>query len=225
MRYEVNYVGVDLGQVQDYSAVAILEYVFEYDLNEQGWTKQHTVSHLERFPLGTEYPVIVQRISTMFQDPRLKQYGRLIVDQTGVGRPVVDMLRKEKLNPIAVTITAGAETQESDYGMSFHVPKKELVSALLVLFQTGQLKILETLPDVDILVRELENFRAKVTLRGAEKYEAWREGEHDDLVLALSLAAWYTNREGKGDATMKAAMHREHRQENKPYNPLEYGVR
>jgi hypothetical protein len=32
--------------------------------------------------------------------------------------------------------------------------------------------------------------RVKVTLSGREQYGVWREGQHDDLVLAVALACW-----------------------------------
>ena len=45
-----------------------------------------------------------------------------------------------------------------------------------------------------MLVRELENFRAKITPAGRDTYEAWREGDHDDTVLATALACWFGER-------------------------------
>ena len=41
-----------------------------------------------------------------------------------------------------------------------------------------------------MLVQELENFRAKVTAARQETLESWREGRHDDLILAVAVAAW-----------------------------------
>jgi hypothetical protein len=41
-----------------------------------------------------------------------------------------------------------------------------------------------------LLVQELENFRAKVTTAKNEGLESWREGRHDDLILAVAVAAW-----------------------------------
>lgn len=36
------------------------------------------------------------------------------------------------------------------------------------------------------------SFRLKVNIAtGHDSYEAWREGDHDDLVLSTSLAVWY----------------------------------
>jgi hypothetical protein len=39
-------------------------------------------------------------------------------------------------------------------------------------------------------VKELESFRVKITASAHETFEAWRERDHDDLVLAVALAAW-----------------------------------
>jgi hypothetical protein len=87
-----------------------------------------------------------------------------------------------------VIITAGHEAAWGEGGL--HLPRKELVGVLQVLLQTRRLHIPRTLSEASLLVRELENFKAKVTLAGGDTMEAWREGEHDDLVLAVALAAW-----------------------------------
>ena len=60
-----------------------------------------------------------------------------------------------------------------------------------------QLKIGEGIPFADVLITELHNFRVKVNIAGRDSYEAWREGVHDDLVLAVSLACWYAFKEKK----------------------------
>jgi hypothetical protein len=38
------------------------------------------------------------------------------------------------------------------------------------------------------------SFKRKVTHAGHDTYEAWREGTHDDFVLAAALACWYAER-------------------------------
>jgi hypothetical protein len=60
-----------------------------------------------------------------------------------------------------------------------------------VLLQNGQLKIAEGLALRETLVKELLNFRVKINISTAhDSYEAWREGDHDDLVLSVALACW-----------------------------------
>jgi hypothetical protein len=75
------------------------------------------------------------------------------------------------------------------------VPKRDLVGALQVLIQTGRLRIAEGLRDARTLVDELLRFRVRINARTAhDSYGAWRECEHDDLVLALAVAVWRAER-------------------------------
>jgi hypothetical protein len=60
--------------------------------------------------------------------------------------------------------------------------------------QTRRLHIASGLAEAPLLVKELENFRVHVTLARNESPESWREGQHDDLVLAAALAAWMGER-------------------------------
>lgn len=178
--FERFYLGLDLGQAQDYTALAVLE--------KQG--EEYHVRHLERPRLGTPYPAIVERVRSLLSSGPLKGNTALVVDKTGVGAPVVDMFRKAGLRPVAVTITGGnVVTKEED---GYHVPKRDLVSTLQVLFQAGRLKVAAKLPQARLFVEELLNFQVKIDLRTAhDSYGAWREGTHDDLVLAVALACWY----------------------------------
>ncbi len=41
------------------------------------------------------------------------------------------------------------------------------------------------------MIKELQNFKIKFTRAGNDTYEAWRESDHDDLVLAAAMAAWF----------------------------------
>jgi hypothetical protein len=73
------------------------------------------------------------------------------------------------------------------------VPKRDLVAAVQVLLQNGRLKIAPELELAPVLKKELLNFRVKIDPKTAhDSYEHWREGDHDDLVLATALACWYS---------------------------------
>ncbi len=50
----------------------------------------------------------------------------------------------------------------------------------------GQVRVADGLPLASVLAEELAAFRVKVTLAGNEQFEAWREKDHDDLVLAVA---------------------------------------
>lgn len=184
------FIGLDLGQTQDYTALAVLE---RTGVAAQA---QYSVRHLQRFPLGTPYTAIVPAVARLASDPSLSGNVTLVVDQTGVGRPLVEMLMREPGIPslVPVTITGGHAVTIAADG-SRHVPKKELVTCLQLLLQGRRLKIARGLPDAEVLTQELMNFRIKITAAANETYGAWREGQHDDLVLAVALACWSAERE------------------------------
>jgi hypothetical protein len=154
------------------------------------------VRHLERFHLGTAYTEVAARLGALYRDPPLAQTP-LAVDRTGVGRAVTDLLNSAGVNGtlVPVTITSGHVVTLGETG-GYNVPKKELVSALQVPMQARRFEIARGLPFRELLARELENFRVKITAAANEVYESWREGDHDDLVLATAIAVWLGERCG-----------------------------
>jgi hypothetical protein len=183
------FAGLDLGQAADYTALAVMERprVTRQTRPEAGqWRPAYTLRHCARFELGTPYPNIVEQVTAMLGKPSVAGCA-LAVDQTGVGRPVVDLFRRVG-RPTAITITAGSESKQVAEG-EWHVAKRALVSTLQLLFQAGRVRIPQ-IPDRELLVKELLAFRVKVQPSGHESLEAWRERDHDDLVLAVALAAF-----------------------------------
>jgi hypothetical protein len=47
-----------------------------------------------------------------------------------------------------------------------------------------------TLPEAHTLVLELVTFKRKTKLVADDWLTEWREGDYDDLVLAVAIAAW-----------------------------------
>jgi hypothetical protein len=183
-------VGLDLGQTFDFSALAVVERsgpVEKPDL---------AVRHLQRYPLATPYTAIVSAVARLTSSPPMAGRCTLVVDQTGVGRPLVEMLLKEPGIPcvVPVTITGGHDAALMP-DRSFHVPKKELVTALQAPLVGRRLKVAAGIPDADILVRELSSFEVKITEAANETFGARRGGQHDDLVLAVALACWLARNE------------------------------
>jgi len=186
-------IAVDLGQAHERTAIVVMEHLQAQDREEP----EFHVRHIERFRIGTSYQTMIERIREQLSE-KLLSGSTLIIDGTGVGRPVVDLFKREGLSPAVAYITATG-TAERDYSRrEYRIPKVDLVSLLQVLFQDGRLKIAEGLPEAGILVQELLNFRAATGHRAAvDSIESWREGAHDDLVLATALACWWCE-EGTG---------------------------
>lgn len=186
------YLGLDLGQAHDYTALTIVR---KHPVPPPA---RYEVPWLERYPLGTSYPAIIAAVAGRCR--QLVAQGvregvpDLIVDATGVGHPVVDLLRRERLPVTLIDVTITGGDTATQQGRSWRVPKRELVSAAQVLLQSGRLKVAEALPDTATLTRELLNFQVKISEQAHDSYGAWREGTHDDLVLAVALACWYAER-------------------------------
>jgi hypothetical protein len=155
-----------------------------------------------RFPLHTAYPDVVAQVGRLLETPERPgstvcplRNCTLGVDKTGVGGAVVDMLRVARLpcRLCAVTITGGQHPHQE--GDCYSVPKKDLVGVLQVLIQSGRHKRDKNTKEGKLLIEEAKKFRAKVNVAtGSESYEAWRERDHDDLVLAVAIAAWLGER-------------------------------
>ena len=193
------WVGLDLGQSADYSAVAVVErhphppLAELASMKEAGSSPEYHLRHLQRWRLQTPYPRIVEDVVRLMGSPALGPPGmaKLVVDATGVGPPVVDLLLRAGLGPrlLACTITGGNDVISPAPG-EVHCPKRDLVSTLSVLLQARRLRISPELPDTRVLSEELANFQVKISATGRDTYGSWREGQHDDLVLAVALAVW-----------------------------------
>ena len=185
--------GVDLGQANDFTAITIMERIIEV-VDDEAQPSRYHVRHLQRLKTGTSYPDVVEIVGRLLKSlPHRDRAPALIVDATGVGRPVVDLMRKAGLYPVAVTITGGAN-ENSAGNFSHSIPKRNLVSCLQIALQSGRLKVARGLPEAETLIKELQNFKVKISLSGHDSYEAWRESIHDDLVLSASLAVWWAER-------------------------------
>jgi hypothetical protein len=216
------YIGLDLGQSADYTALAVIEeqafdgfsgtwvspanlhpdvLAHHYKRAKREGRPPHPplhLRHISRFELGTPYPDIVAHVKRMLDSlPIADMPTSLVIDKTGVGAAVVDSFVAAGMNPIAITIHGGgAVTMENARGKYAHrhyrVPKRDLVTTMQVLMQRRRLLIPAAIALGDVLKTELRNFRVKIDPRTAhDSYEHWREGDHDDLVLATAMACWF----------------------------------
>jgi hypothetical protein len=227
------YLGLDLGQARDFSALVIIEeqlfispewendvlHAQDYDKGlSAGWVSPslltpyqvgqalwHThrfgrpaepplqVRHLERYELGTRYTDVVEKVAaTVRSGPLRGMPAVLLIDKTGVGASVLDSFTHARIGAVAITLHGGSAVSRDPQRAGFRVPKRDTVTAAQVLLQNGRLKVAASLPEAETLKKELLNFRVKIDPRTAhDSYAHWRESDHDDLVLAVSMACWF----------------------------------
>lgn len=208
------HIGIDLGQTNDYTAIAIIEKLTAIDRRGQ-FSKVSDESEfhlrgLHRFALRKPYPQIVREVSgrlagSPFSIVKLPN-GQLmktstpiflVIDKTGCGAAVFDLFKEDRflesrVDVIGVSITGGQNVSNDNSG-SYNVPKRELILSLVVELQTGNLKIAKSMPEVQNLVAELRDFELRFTAKANETYNA-KNGQHDDLVLATALGLWSAKR-------------------------------
>jgi hypothetical protein len=182
--------GLDLGRPHEFTALSVLERTEVPTANDpRRMLRHYAVRHLERLPPATPFPEVFARLTEVFAAEPLRG-SRLVVDYTGVGQPVLDMLRKAKVGAkiIALFVTTGKRSSSDERG-GWWVPRQELAASLQVLLQSRRLRVAPALPESAMLARELAAFKVKVSTSSPEEMDAWRQGTHDDLVLAVAVAA------------------------------------
>jgi hypothetical protein len=185
--------GVDVGQAHDPTAVVVLQRAGD-------WGELIHLRHVERIALATSYPDQAKHLAELAARPPLT--GRVVmgVDATGVGRPVVDMLKPIVGCPLTpVVITAGTLSSADDRGW-LRVPKRDLIAGAQIALEQHQVRIAKSIPDVDILTAELAAYRVSINPdSGHDSYaNSARENPHDDLVLAFAVAVHVARRRGWG---------------------------
>ncbi len=197
------YVGVDLGQAQSHTAIAVVEraeLVFRdgpRDARTYSFPTetQYFLRHAERLRLGVAYTDVVERLRALVRRPALRGAGQVVVDATGVGAPVVELLRGSgglgcPLIPVVITSGEMGSAALAPDGVGYRVPKRDLVHGLVVAFENGVLRMAGDLGvALEVLVKELTSVRVR---RGGSSVSG---APSDDLVLALALAWWKARRE------------------------------
>jgi hypothetical protein len=173
--------GVDLGKSFDPTALAIIK-----KCHADSGKPIFECGFLTRLPLQMTYPAQIAHIGGLLA--RLRGPCEIVIDHTGVGKAVADLFQIAGMATVNVTITGGDAV--TSQGLDFHVPKLSLVSRLQALFHTGQLKVYRSLPEAQVLIEELQSFQASVTDSGFWRFGARGSNKHDDMVLALAIAAW-----------------------------------
>lgn len=221
--------GLDIGRQHDPTALALLWR--EMTLLGSQLEPRYLVRYLERVPLGTAYPQMVRDVRETLD--LLPSAYDLIVDATGVGLAIVDLFKdmpealRQRLSqsptwpvpasyrPIALTLVPGRQTTGVS-ATEWHVPKRDVVFKLQVAVQQGRVQVAQGLPLAPMFDKEITNFELRFSAKREEdQYGAWREGEYDDLLLAVAIAVWWGERTAPRQLLQSQQTHARH-----PGNPL-----
>ena len=192
------HIGVDLGKRRDFSAFGCLELswvntgrcpvTFAWN-----FVPSLALLALDRFPLGTDYEdiprMLGRRVDQINALPRAYLDGvpgkNVAIDGGGPGPPVIDRIRRrlrDQVNVRPVFITGG-NTQSSLSDGYTGVPRRMLISNVLLLLSNGTLELPPDLDHCETLEEEFSN------LSGGSSQPVTSDA-HDDLVMALALGVW-----------------------------------
>ena len=178
------FVGVDLGKRENPSAIVVLErfeVMPEYTdvLRGAGLSRRYVVRQAERLALGTPYTEVVKRVKQVVTAVMARMPSsscNLVVDESGPGVPVVEMMRAAGMGCAicGYTITNGAAATGSS------VPRAEIVTRVQLMLEQEELEIAEGCRDAAAIEREMTYLQ----LSGKAS------GENDDIAMGLALVCW-----------------------------------
>jgi hypothetical protein len=147
--------GIDIAKQADWTVVSVFCATCGYELE------------LERFN-KIDYPYQLERIRAILEKWNV---GRAMIDETGVGSPIVDQLRRDL-------------GQTDLIGLIFtNRSKQELIENLSLGFEKEEAQWL----NIPVATLELEAYERSVTVTGRSQYSA-PVGLNDDTVIARALA-------------------------------------
>jgi hypothetical protein len=195
LRYTI---GVDLGKSRNHTALVVLErnyYTATADEFIRSGTRgfqgedRYTVVAADRLSLGTTYPMVaswVQSVAKEYGD----HLGSVVVDASGVGSAVMDLLNRADLGvrPTGIVITGRQASAEGVVGAGGRtvagyktVSRTDLLTKLQVAIQEKRFQF------DSAKCREWDAMRRELSLL---QLEGKRSGTQDDLAFALALAVW-----------------------------------
>ncbi len=184
-------IGIDIGKRHDPSAIVVA--VAESREN----ITHYMIPFLTRLALDKSYPDQVGEMVSICRSAA-KQFRKgggtkspaIMVDVTGVGDAVVDMLDPELKNVgvLHPCRFAGGDQLTRNH-RDFRIGKDHFISRLQVLSEAKVIHLPGQLAEAKQLSQEMLDFDIDVDeTSGKATYGAIRPGTHDDMVTALGLA-------------------------------------
>jgi len=168
------YAGVDFGKLEDYSVITILK-------QENDTLK---LVYLHEFPQGTPYSSVIGHV---VRDNKKFELRKILVDQTGVGEPVLEELKAQQVQNVE--------------GLTFTVKtKEELLTSLRLAMEQGRLRI----PYHRRLAEQINEQQYAYSKSGHLTF-SHPAGSHDDMLWALSLAVYAATTGRKGPSQLVRA--------------------
>lgn len=178
--------GFDPAQLFDYTALSALEVTYE-----PGQDAIYRLVNLER-KQRVSYPLLVEWVCSALRTPAFldgaSEPPKIVLDSTGVGIAVRDLIEQKNVPLISIMTTASNGLSRDQDG--YRVGKARIYGKFFTAFDAGRLHINKEHPHFEPLYQELKSFKSKLSTAGNALFEA-DMGAHDDMITAIALPVWY----------------------------------
>jgi len=163
-------IGWDIAKSRDWSVVTVIDtdavLVLKGEDSRSYDTRVPRVVAFDRFN-SLRYDIQATRVEATW-----KRYGGyILLDSTGLGEPVYDMMQQKSIPCAPYVFTSRS--------------KEMLIQSLAIAIQTKAINY----PEIPVLQQELSAYQYQMSAAGRMQYSA-PEGDHDDCVISLALANW-----------------------------------
>jgi len=204
-------VSVDPAQASDWCGISVCKvkvWVTSNQVIQKDTQGEYMVAldclHLERHR-GKSYVELAMIISGLLRSRKLAdQVPMLILDNSGVGRALGDVLAREDLGSFAIgdfdqptilmrlTYTGGFK-ENAQQLHHWTVPKTNIIGSALAMLNQGRLRISPKIVLAPVLEKEFKSYRTKITVNHDEVYVN-QDSEHDDLLSAIAQTCFVCGR-------------------------------
>jgi len=182
------------------NGIAVLERFKPPHPRGQGAAAIYACRYLRRWlPPDTAYPVLLAELAAMLTGPLVN--CKLVVEAGTSIKPVVSMLRKHRLPAMIRPVEVKTSAEDAHAGDVWKVGKGTLIETTRQVLQEDRMtfdermprEVLATTPPVRTVYQALLTYPFERAPAANEAFAA-RDGDYDDLVLAVALACWYGER-------------------------------
>lgn len=180
------FIGIDLGKSQDATAIVLLE----KEKTKDG--EIIFVSDISRFEQGTDFVLQAELIERYLS---YKPFGfwptQTIIDASGLGVPVCDVLQSKGVKFRRAVIVAG-DSSTLRKGVRY-IGRTKLLNGLVTRLGSDNFVLSERVPAMNALKCELASLYPEFNSRGV----IYKTDQHDDITIATSLAVFALDKREK----------------------------
>jgi hypothetical protein len=183
-------VGASIRPLAQPSAIIVVQMDHLYDIKTHVRHPFFVVRFIELVAARTPYPKIAARLSQVVdnvttQGAQFKCRVILYADVTGLGQPVVDLV-KAKVESLVTVYMSGNE-KRTEHESRVTMGKAWMVARLQTLFQSGYIHLPKT-EATQLLVEEILAYSLDPAPQDNELTGSFTVGTQDELLTALGLA-------------------------------------